>query len=127
MARNNNNLADPFNEIQEAEKSRETAVLPAKSNKPTKPAKSVTSDFRTSEYDVRKPRSIREMKAQLEAEKNRDTFEDKYRRATYFLERDIKKKLDYYSRFEEQGFRTRFVNYALRMALEEYEKDNGIE
>lgn len=129
MARQNKSLAGSFGAIEQAEKMAPvSASLPAESSKSTKPVNAVTSETEASEgYMRREPSSIREMKAQLESEKARETFEDKYARTTYFVDRELKKKIDQYSRFEQQGFKTRFVNYALRMALEEYEKDNGIE
>lgn len=53
---------------------------------------------------------------------NRPTAEEKHKRATFFIDRELLDRLDRLASGRERGFKTAVVNEALRRILDELEQ-----
>ncbi len=100
----------------------ESEVSRSEGDKSSGESNAVTAQSEASEL---RPESMTDLFAIMEAQKARKTFEERHTRTSFFVENDLRKELDKVARKEPHGFKTRFINFAIRKALIEYEEARG--
>ena len=88
---------------------------------PVKPETNTSSnELEATTASASTPDSIDSLLELMRAQKERKTFEELHTRTSFFVRNELRKELDRVARREPHGFKTKFINYAIEKALQEY-------
>lgn len=130
MARKDKTLSNVFNQqTQEAkeiatstqETEQENVTLNSNNSDVTEDViqKSNTGD---AEGNVTVKSAANDFKSEFKEIMKKQRVEDTHERTTFLFRKDLKKRLDRISKKEGKGFKTRFMNKAIEVLLDEWEK-----